>query len=74
MAAASIKEEVRHGSPGSSSMPGSSSNDGLLKPGGEHSFPALHGLIMAEDRRTKEKEMNNFQNVSYTVDRDCYKQ
>ncbi|XP_060576023.1 GATA zinc finger domain-containing protein 14-like isoform X2 [Ruditapes philippinarum] len=63
MAAASIKEEVRHGSPGSSSMPGSSSNDGLLKPGGEHSFPALHGLIMAEDRRTKEKEMNNFQNL-----------
>lgn len=64
MAAANIKQEGPCSSPGPTKMPGPSTCDGLVKSSGEHSFSALQGLIMAEDRRTKEKEMN-LQNVRF---------
>ena len=61
MAAVNIKQEVHRVSPGQSSM-AADSVDGIDKIG-EKSFSALQGLIMAEDRRTKEKEVSCLQNV-----------
>ena len=61
MAAVNIKQEVHRVSPGQSSM-AADSVDGMDKIG-EKSFSALQGLIMAEDRRTKEKEVSCLQNV-----------
>lgn len=61
MATASIKREGHRDSPGPTKVSGPLSHDGV--PNGDHSFPVLQGLVMAEDRRTKEKEMNSFQNL-----------
>lgn len=64
MAAANIKHEAVQLSPGSVKTAGTS-EEGLAKcSSGEQSFSAMQGLILAEDRRTKEKDMNNLQNVN----------
>ena len=63
MAAVNVKQEVHRVSPGQSNM-AADSVDGMDKLG-EKSFSAMQGLIMAEDRRMKEKEVNSLQNVSF---------
>ena len=74
MAGASVKCEMsHHGSPGPSKglSPGSGGTCSMeAGTEGEKSFTALQGLIMAEDRRTKEKEMS-LQNVSYHLELIC---
>lgn len=61
MAAVNVKQEVHRVSPGQSNM-AADSVDGMDKLG-EKSFSAMQGLIMAEDRRMKEKEVNSLQNL-----------
>ena len=59
MAAVNMPPEIHRASPGQPNM-APSSVDKL----GEKSFSAMQGLVMAEDRKLKEKDVNSFQNVS----------
>lgn len=66
MATGNVKHEALQANSGPVKM-SSPSEEGLGKgSSGEQSFSAMQGLILAEDRRTKEKDMNNFQNVSFS--------
>ncbi|XP_052804616.1 homeobox protein 5-like isoform X2 [Mya arenaria] len=64
MATANIKHEAPPDCQGGLLALGGLGGGGVGKRSpGEGTFSALQGLVMAEDRRSKEKEMNSFQNL-----------
>jgi len=71
--ATNIKQEALQASPPGPVKMAACSDDGPAKcSSAEQSFSAMQGLILAEDRRTKEKDMNNLQNVSILLYNICY--
>ena len=61
--AVSVNNEAQR-PPSSGGMAGGIPASSCVVAGGGKTFSTLQGLSMAEDRRSKEREMNSFQNVS----------